>query len=325
MCKLCTSNGIFTESELQICKNIEVIPNTLSCLFFLNCSNNNKISIIPDSIQYINSINMEYCKNILEIPKFTYLVNLNISFTLINHIPKQLFNLVKLECEGCLNLLTLPAELTKLYFLKCSNTQICEIPDTYINLLYLYIDNTNVFNLSLKIKKIKYLNCQSSNKNIQLMNIHKKLTDLTYLNCANNNISVFNSYNNLKYLDCCNNPLYDLNKKINQIEYLNCANTFLIKLDINLSNIVYLNISNTEINELPNDMDSLTTLIISYSKIKKLPDCLENLIHLDCSFSYINKLPTSIIIANRLNYLNCMKSLIYEIPIELTNLKHIEK
>lgn len=323
MCKLCNNDVVFGESELHICENVDIIPNNLSYLFFLNCTNNKKITEFPDSLKYINNINLSGCTRVLSVPVFEYLVNLNISFTFIDHIPNKLVNLNKIECEGCVNLTKLPFEFNKVYFLKCTGTPIDAIPDTYVNLLYLYIGNTNVFDISPKIKKIKYLDCQSFNHNIQLMNLHKKYNDIIYLNCCNNNIPIIGNYSSLKYLNCSKNPIYKLNKGICQLEYLDCSETFLTKFDNDLRNILFLNISNTEIKELP-IMPYITTLLISNTPIKVIPDCCENLTKLDCSFTCVEVLPTSILNSNKLTHLNCANSNMNDFPSKLTNLQYID-
>lgn len=122
-----------------------------------------------------------------------------------------------LYCLECKNITKLPKELINLEILFCNNTNISEIPDTYIKLKKLNISKCkNIKELSKNFKELEILYCIETN-----------ITNIPY------------EYENLIELCIENTPIQILNltnsKKLKSIIALHCNN--LKKININNTKI----------------------------------------------------------------------------------------
>lgn len=94
---------------------------------------------------------------------FKKITQLNINYTCVTKLPKELVNLNELDC---------------------SVTHIKEIPKEYINLEYLNCSRTKVSRISKECVNIKELDCSWT----KVSKIPKELVNISRLNCYNSNI-----------------------------------------------------------------------------------------------------------------------------------------
>ncbi len=143
MCKICTGE-INENSDIKYlqckCKTLTTIPSIrglkyLSCWYCPNivsippieglenifCSNCDKLTVIP-CIQSLKSIYCHTCP-LIQIPLINGLDDLNVCYSLTDHISPDFINLKTLACGGCTMLTSIPKihGLQKLCCAECHN------------------------------------------------------------------------------------------------------------------------------------------------------------------------------------------------------------
>jgi Leucine-rich repeat (LRR) protein len=129
-----------------------------------------------------------------------------------------------------------------------------------------------------------------SNNKLVNINLNEYL-DVFSINCRQNNLSYFESMNNLDELDCSFNNINKI-KIVNTVNDLNCSNNRLDNLSniLNLctfENLLTLNFDNNNIEEIKNLPHNLKYLSCAHNKIKYLGNLPDGLTELNCSNNLI--------------------------------------
>jgi Leucine-rich repeat (LRR) protein len=172
MCIICTGEYGYSLAELncQGCSTITEIPDTLTNLTTLNCSNTN-VTTIPDTLTNLTTL---YCggTTVTTIPDtLTNLTTLDCWDTKVTTIPDTLTNFTTLYCSST-NVTTIPDTLTNLTTLSCSWTNVTTIPDTLTKLTTLYCGATKVTTIPDTLTKLEH---QLPKYNVKLLKKFQKV------------------------------------------------------------------------------------------------------------------------------------------------------
>lgn len=109
-------------------------------LFCVECP---YVTAIPDTMNYLRSLNCRRCKSLSILPPtLTHLRSLICSeCPLLAHLPSGLIELTDLFCDHLPLLTTLPMDMTRLETLSCEGcTALRTIPDTLVRVQFLWCD-----------------------------------------------------------------------------------------------------------------------------------------------------------------------------------------
>lgn len=236
----------------------------------------------------------------------TYLLELNISYCIIDKLPNSLVNLIKLECQMTTNLRYIPNTFTKLIYLNCANTEIQKLPEQLINLQFLDCSFTCIQLLSSNFNKLKYLNCSHTyintipikytmltfldiNNTYNIMKLNKYLISLKHLYCYNSNIKyISNTFINLEILDISYTKIKQIPYTLTKLNKIKCNNSNIKYIPRTMINLSYINCSNTRIRYLPKKIKYINQLIIHHSNIIYIPYKLK-INNLICDYKNISR------------------------------------
>lgn len=217
-----------------------------------------------------------------------------------------------------LDIKEIPNTFINLRYLDISNTNISSIPDEFVNLEILLCNNCkSLVSLPKTFTKLKKLYCSNTN----LYNIPEEYTYLEHINCKSCvNITTISDKFNLKELYISDTQIRSLSKNWVNLECLIITNnnyiTYIPKIFTKLES---LGVEGTKIEYIP-EFVNLKSLFISRTIIKALPNTLTKLNLLAADESCLNYIPETF---QNLEYLFLDKSeLITFIP-KLTKLKHL--
>ena len=159
--KIIPNGKIFSLKNLNNIKYLNFNKNNYTSnlnfcepLLYLYCENTN-IREIPESLNCLEELNCNNCKNLIKIPEIKTLKKLYCGETKISEIPETLNCLEELYCSYCDNLRKIP-EIKTLKKLVCSTTNISEIPET--------LDCLEELNCSFCLNLIKIPNIKTLKK-----------------------------------------------------------------------------------------------------------------------------------------------------------------
>lgn len=244
-----------------------------------------------------------------------------------------------------------------LWFLKCSNNHLQNLPSLPNKLQYLKCDSNELSSLPTLPDSLNFLNC-SHNKIQVLPNLPITLFEL---NCSfdslsslpqilpNNLMNIFCQHNyitalptlpaNLSYIDCSLNQLTSLpllpqnifgslicsNNFItslptlpNSLTYLNCSNNQLSGLPSLPSNLIQLSCSYNSVTSLPTLPNTVQTLDLAFNQLDSLPELSDSLLLIDVSGNHLSSIPS---LPNHLNFLIANSNLLTYLPAIPNNLK----
>lgn len=177
----------------------------------------------------------------------------------LQKLPKEMPNLVSLECSGCF-LSALPGQMTHLKYLRCSDNQLKALPGDMIAL-----------------EKMK---CGHN----PIAEIPKSLINLKILNCAN--LAALSSLSDqfvcLKELWCGDCVQLTEIPHYPALKALSCYGCSLVSLPENMVNLKLLNCNRNQLTYLPEGMFALKKLFCRDNPISVIPASAARLKILDC-------------------------------------------
>jgi Leucine-rich repeat (LRR) protein len=256
-------------------------------------------------------------------------IELDISFNLLNKIPLKVFKLITLQKFKCNNiqLKNIPKEIGQLINLQifnCFNNQLTNLPNEIGQLINLHEFNCYNNKLTYLPNEIgQLINLQIficyDNKLINLPNKIGQLINLQIFDCSVNELTMLpkeiGQLINLQIFDCSNNQLTNLPNEIGQLinlhEFL-CLDNQLTNLPNKIGQLINLQIFdclNNELTNLPNEIGQLINLHefhCSNNELTNLPNEIGQLINLE-DFDYSNN-PITYIPPNINRILNRIKN-----------------
>ncbi len=157
-------------------------------------------------------------------------------------------NLTQLNCYGCKNIKDIPKILINLEFIDISYTNIYQIPIEFYKLKTIICNSSSIMNISDSFSNLEHLDCYKTN----VLYISKYFIKLKYLNCGSNLIlELPNTLINLEFLMCHNTQINILHKNFIKLKYLDCSNTFIKSIPSTYILLEQLFLYNTYISYIP--------------------------------------------------------------------------
>jgi uncharacterized repeat protein (TIGR01451 family) len=155
---------------------------------------------------------------------------------------------------------------------------------------------------------IEYPTCMSGNQMDTTCAeiINDTLVDITFN--SSYQMEGIQYFDNLKYLYCGSNALYDIPQLPNSLTYFDCSNNYLTNLPELPSGLKFLFCSGNDIEFLPELPIGLIDFNCSENQINSLPMLPSSLITLNCALNYLVEIPE---LPNSLESLNCYLNFSY--------------
>lgn len=93
---------------------------------------------------------------------FKKITKLNINYTCVTKLPKELVNIKELDCSVT-HIKEIPKEYNNLEYLNCARTKVSRISKELVNIQELYCSWTKVSKIPKELVNIKILDCYNSN------------------------------------------------------------------------------------------------------------------------------------------------------------------